>query len=85
MRLCWPAVAGEESEARALLRCLGLERHAASLEREELTTVAALAALDPAQLAAAGVASVGARAALQDAARGLCALADAARAAAGRR
>ncbi len=84
-RLCGPSAAGEESETRGLLRCLGLERHSAALEREELATVAALAALSPAQLAAAGVASVGARTALLDAARGLCALAAAARTGAAKR
>ena len=78
-RLCSHSATGTESEARLLLRCLGLEHHAAALEREEVTTVAELAALQPAGLAAAGLASLGARAAVMDAARGLAVLVEGAR------
>jgi hypothetical protein len=80
-RLCSAAgEGGGESEVEALLGCLGLRHHAAALAREEVATVAALAQCSPEHLRLAGVPSLGARAVILDAARGLRALADAARA-----
>ena len=78
-RLCGPPERAAESEVRLLLRCLGLEHHAAALEREEVSTVAEVAALPPNGLAAAGLASLGARTAVLEAARGLAMLVGCAR------
>ena len=85
-RVCSPSsrmigVASESwTETRELLRCLRLEHYATALEREEVLSIASLSSLNHAQLVLAGVKSLGARTAMLDAAKGLCALVDAARA-----